>query len=193
MDYLNDIRLKFDELNVLANDIVNAIEPIENKEKKIDTATDLLEDILIAAYMLGYEHVSEMLGISITIDVDLMHDALYEVIQGETFPDRVRTHIDNNDMDALYLLIGDEYHRVYAYASEDAARAVQNKGYEVFKTWVTMGDDKVRDTHRYIDMQTISIDSEWYTYDGDHATRPGGFEKAQNNCGCRCVVLYTRI
>jgi microcompartment protein CcmK/EutM len=190
---LTEYTLKFDELNKLGQALIDTIDRNASKEKQTEYAVDSILSFLIDAYLLGFGHTSRMLDIEEQVSVDKMNDAIYEQIQGETFEDRVRTHIDNEDMNALYLLIGDEYHRVYSIGAEDSAQMTADKGYSVFKTWVTVGDDKVRDTHRYIDMQTISIDSEFYTYDGDHASRPGGFTLAQNNCGCRCVLAYSRI
>lgn len=55
-----------------------------------------------------------------------------------------------------------------------------------------MEDDKVRDTHDYLEGMSVGIDEEFYTYDGDHALYPGGFENAQNNVNCRCFLTYTK-
>ena len=30
----------------------------------------------------------------------------------------------------------------------------------------------------------------FYTFDGDHASRPGKFTKAENNVNCRCVLKF---
>lgn len=193
-EVMTEYTLKFDELNRLGQALIDTIDKTASKEKQTEYAVDSILSFLIDAYLLGYGHTSRMLDITDgQVSVDKMNDAIYEHIQGETFEDRVRTHIDNEDMNALYLLIGDEYHRVYALGSEDRALQIADMGYSVFKTWVTVGDDKVRDTHRFIDFVTVGVDSEFYTYDGDHASRPGGFQLAQNNCGCRCVLAYTRI
>ena len=192
-ELFNEYQLKFDELNILGQAVIDTIEGLESKSEKIQAANDYILSFLVDAYLLGSRHVSSMLDYQADTSIQLMNRAIYERIDGETFEDRVATHISNNDMNALYLLIGDEYHRVYSYGAEDTAQQVADKGYSVFKTWNTVGDDKVRDTHRYIDLQTKSIDEDFYTYDGDHASRPGGFELAQNNCGCRCWLTYTRI
>jgi hypothetical protein len=54
-------------------------------------------------------------------------------------------------------------------------------------------DNRVRDTHFYLEGMTVDINDKFYTYDGDSAYRPGGFEKAENNCGCRCLLMYSRL
>jgi hypothetical protein len=51
-----------------------------------------------------------------------------------------------------------------------------------------MMDEKVRDTHKYLEGMTVALDEEFYTYDGDHAPAPHGFTKVENNANCRCVV-----
>jgi hypothetical protein len=59
------------------------------------------------------------------------------------------------------------------------------------KTWVTMMDDRVRDTHDYLEGETVGIGEDFYTYDGDHASAPGLFELAENNVNCRCELLFS--
>ena len=54
-----------------------------------------------------------------------------------------------------------------------------------------MADEKVRDTHQYLELMTVDIDEDFYTYDGDHASAPGMFELAQNNVNCRCELLFS--
>ena len=39
-------------------------------------------------------------------------------------------------------------------------------------------DDKVRETHRYLEGASVSLDEEFWTFDGDHAAYPGGVTKA---------------
>ena len=59
------------------------------------------------------------------------------------------------------------------------------------KTWATMLDDRVRETHEYLEGQTVGMDDDFYTYDGDHAPAPGLFELAENNVNCRCELLFS--
>jgi len=59
------------------------------------------------------------------------------------------------------------------------------------KTWLTQLDDRVRDTHTYLESVTVPIDARFYTYDGDSAQAPGLFSKAENNVGCRCELSFS--
>ena len=56
------------------------------------------------------------------------------------------------------------------------------------KQWRTMEDERVRDTHVYLDGVKAASDERFYTYDGDSARFPGDFSKAQNNINCRCWI-----
>lgn len=79
-----------------------------------------------------------------------------------------------------------EGHRVL----NQAMQATAEKGGATTKTWVTMEDDRVRDTHDYLLGETVGIDDLFVTYDGDSAMFPGGFEEAENNVNCRCWLEY---
>ena len=61
-----------------------------------------------------------------------------------------------------------------------------------YKTWITQGDEKVRDTHWYLDGLKVGIDDYFYTLDGDYAMKPYDFEYPQNNIRCRCRLKYTK-
>jgi hypothetical protein len=87
-----------------------------------------------------------------------------------------------------------EYHRMYNLGAIDTAEEVQQiNGINILKEWHTVGDDKVRETHKYLEGYKIPLDERFYTFDGDSALYPGGFEEAQNNVGCRCILIYTEM
>ena len=54
-----------------------------------------------------------------------------------------------------------------------------------------MADERVRDTHSYLELETVGIDDDFYTYDGDHAPYPGLFALPENNINCRCEILFS--
>ena len=80
-----------------------------------------------------------------------------------------------------------EMHRIANTAALDTAKRAGARS----KTWVTMADERVRDTHSYLESETVGIDEDFYTYDGDHASAPGLFELAENNVNCRCELLFS--
>lgn len=75
------------------------------------------------------------------------------------------------------------YDRAVSYSEET--------GLVPHKVWQTMRDDRVRDTHQYIEGVEVPIDAWFYTYDSDMARFPGDFELPENNCNCRCEIRYT--
>ena len=88
--------------------------------------------------------------------------------------------------DAIVRIAETETHRdANTAALETATRAGATS-----KTWMTMLDDRVRDTHVPLEGVSVPIDAEFYTWDGDHAQAPGLFEFAENNINCRCELLF---
>ena len=80
--------------------------------------------------------------------------------------------------------------RIYNQGAIDAVRANGASG--VNKRWQTMMDDRVRDTHSYLQSMEVPFDEDFWTYDGDHAPAPGMFERPENNINCRCIVEVIR-
>ena len=174
----------FDELNTLIDFRFQETEKLEKKKRTEIILEDFLS-FLILAYLNGIQDFSAMTKKQAKSYASEMYDCIYLKIEGLTFEDRVKGHIQNDDLTALKILAGDEYHRVYETAKFNAAKNTDSE-----KTWVTMFDDKVRDTHAYLEGMTIRADARFYTYDGDSALFPGDFSMAENNCGCRCIAVY---
>lgn len=158
-------------------------------EKPEKPWTDDILSLLINAYRKGVQAASEMLAYDLTVDVRSMDEVIYLVIDGKTFEDRVADHVLSGDLQGLQTLAESEFHRVYNAAVLDGGHQYQSSvGYGVTKNWYTVMDDKVRETHRYLEGASVSLDEEFWTFDGDHAAYPGGFTKAENNVNCRCTV-----
>ena len=98
--------------------------------------------------------------------------------------ERIREATTQEELERIFVT---ESHRCFSDGQWDSA-----EGRATHKTWVTKEDDKVRDTHWYIDGLTVGIDEYFYTLDGDRAMRPYGFELASNNINCRCYLKYSR-
>ena len=79
---------------------------------------------------------------------------------------------------------------MYNTGAYDVASEMEKQGYTMSKVWVTMGDEKVRSTHEYIDGMAVPLDEAFFTYDGDSAMFPGGFADPSNNVNCRCWLEY---
>lgn len=183
--------LALDELNVLTStSYYNAVS--EDTTAMINQIADDFLSFLINAYTMGIDSASIMLDHEMTVDVDDMHEAIYLIIDGKTFEDRVADHVLNNDLGGLKTLAESEFHRVYNAAVYDGGEDyVESGSFGVNKDWITVKDDAVRETHSYLEGVSVPLEEEFFTFDGDHAPYPGKFTKAENNVNCRCIVKLT--
>lgn len=207
--YFKDYVSGFDELNELTAYVYREnASSTESLQTKYENILDNVLSFLILAYQAGIEAVNRMLW-DITVDEDAMYDAIYLEIDGKTYEDRVKEYVVNNDLSGLQRLVSSEYHRIFNTAMYDGAKQYEEarnkersrrgrdsmispfRSTRISKEWVTMADERVRDTHRYLEGTKVGLDEKFYTYDGDSALYPGGFDKAENNVNCRCVVIYS--
>ncbi len=180
-----------DELNILM--AASYLLAEGDDEERARQVVDDLHFALIRAYRLGIQNASEMLGAELAADLREMEDAIFAAAGGKTFEERAAEHIQSDRPGRLRTLAETEFHRVYNRAVDDGAQGFIRRGNAgVTKTWYTMLDDRVRDTHDYLEGMTVPVGEDFYTYDGDHAAYPGGFEKAANNANCRCIVKLNR-
>ena len=188
--------LNFDEINkyVTFKEWLDSLEPSEVMEQKRRICDDLWE-LLEYLYMLGFEEARKELGV-IAEDVesvlptdykDAMDESIYKKFDGLDFADRTLSYAELGDKESIVRVAETDGHRVYQDGGYQGA-----KGYVKTKTYQTMQDLKVRDTHDYLQGITVGIDEEFYTFDGDSARYPGDFKTPQNNINCRCWVTYNR-
>lgn len=166
---------KIDELNLLYSEILSA----ENGQK----AREKFDDILIDAYIEGFASAAYVLGEDIELDNAQMINAIQKEYEGISIQDKAEQYYDSQDNESMKALLESEYHRVYNTARENSF--VGHK-----KRWVTVGDDKVRITHEFLDGVTVNAGERFYTFDGDSALFPGDFTSAENNANCRCIIDY---
>ncbi len=137
---------------------------------------------------MGNEVTNENLSSNWMPPVDEVMQVVDAEVADKTWRERVEDYFANGGTGADIARIADtETHRIANTAAFNTAkRAGATK-----KTWVTMLDNRVREEHQYLEGQTIGIDDEFYTYDGDHASAPGLFTLAQNNVNCRCELIFS--
>lgn len=180
--------LPLDELNVLKG----KYEALGDREIADVFSLDDIVDDLLDLYMLavanGVVSINEQFGTDYQPSGEQIEKVVYKKIDGQTWQDRVTEWYDNGGTGYDIVRIAEtESHRIGNEIAHDAAKSVG----ATRKTWLTMIDDKVRDTHSFLESVSVGIDDEWYSYDGDHALYPGGFEKAENNVNCRCEIQYS--
>ena len=177
--------LPFDEINRLIASVREKFDRQEQPDEE-DIIDELL-DLFLLAYANANEVTGESLDYSYEPPLSVVMDTVDRPIAGETWRDRVRNYLRNGgSADDIARIADTESHRI---ANEAALRTATEAGASM-KTYVTMLDDKVRETHFYLEGQTIPIDAEFFTYDGDHAPAPGMFTMPENNVNCRCELRF---
>ena len=189
----------------------------ERKRRKRDRIDEILE-MLIMAYMFGNESANTMLfgpdivdtidpdepNRPVRIDVDDMNKSVFKDIAGKDWEQRVSEYYDSDSgtVDDVIRVVDTDMNRVYNDSVLDVGEKanagrvewsnddlpVPDTKNRVMKTWLTMADDRVRDTHDYLEGMTVPVDGRFWTFDSDYARYPGDFQLPQNNINCRCRI-----
>lgn len=199
-----DRLMPFDQLNKLEAGIRETFAVGMQKKDKRAMMDEIL-DLLILSYLYGDEAAYDMLDLTaMPADPELIDAALTKKVAGKTWVERVGEYIDNGTPADVIRVVETDAHRIYnqaiynvgskaAAAGQAMAAGVgggQNK--TIYKRWETMLDERVRDTHEYLEGTEVPFGERFYTYDGDSALHPADFTLPQNNVNCRCRIKLTR-
>lgn len=186
--------LPFDELNSFTEGIRQRFgnRNLTEEENKAEEEEDIIDEML-DLYLLAYARANSVTNANLasewTPSVDAVMDTVDEEVAGKTWRQRVEDYFANGGTGGDLIRIAEtETHRIANKSAFDTAKRAGAKS----KTWVTMMDDKVRETHDYLEGVTVGIDDEFITYDGDKAYAPGLFSMAENNVNCRCELLFSK-
>jgi len=123
-------------------------------------------------------------------ETDLRNKLIREVVmgsaQGKTLPellDNIETKF-GQDAGRIKRLVNTDGHRLAEQAKMDSVGGASKT-----KTWVSMGDNAVRDSHQQLDGTTIPVD-EPFRIGNDEAMFPGDFSLPENSINCRCWLEY---
>lgn len=176
----------WDELEIIRKDAEILFNGMEKPEKKkVEEFCDYLEFVLCLVYAYGWHDAEEIVGVVPFKDGDDM-ETVNAVIAGETFRERIT---EDKSYEEVLRIIDTESHRDYNTAVYEAAK---ESGVPVKKMWNTMLDDKVRETHQYLEGIEVGLDDLFYSESGASALFPGGFGDPEEDCNCRCFVTLTR-
>ena len=183
----------WDELDVL-RERIESFNQTEGKTRKemIGLCEDLILDLLILSYLYGTDDADVMLGTNLAADDKKMAQTINRKIAGKTYIERISEYVDENgvaDVGRIMRVADAEMTRDYNQAIMDTAKASGVSG--VMKRWNTMRDNRVRETHDALEGVEVELDEAFFTFDGDSAMAPGGFETPENNVGCRCYLTLT--
>ena len=180
--------LPFDELNRFEATLRERFADGKLVKEDEEDIIDEMLDLFLLAYAKGNSVTNANLSSDWMPTVDEVMEAVDAKVAGKTWRERVEDYFANGgSVDDLVRIAETETHRDANTAALDTAK----KAGATSKTWVTMLDDRVRETHDYLEGMTVGIDEDFYTYDGDHASAPGLFELAENNVRCRCELLFS--
>lgn len=177
-DELDNIEMALHE--ILAEAKIAGTKP----ELNADRCVDEIFDLLLIAWAMGNNDAAEVIG-ETEVPIQRVVEDIYHEIDGLTFADRARTHIADGNIEQLITLIETEV--THDYNSGVLTTGLVS-GKPLMKRWNTQLDDRVRDTHSYLEGMKVPIDAEFYTYDGDHAPAPTMFEFPENSVNCRCYL-----
>ena len=182
--------LPFDELNKFVTVTLpahfDANGRIKSKKDEEDIIDELL-DLFLLAYALGNDVTNASLSSDWKPTLDEVMQTVDKEVAGKTWRERVEDYFANGGS------VGDIVRIAETETHRDANEAALNTaihGGASMKTWITMLDDRVRDTHFPLEGVSVPIESDFYTWDGDRAQAPGLFERAENNVNCRCELLF---
>lgn len=181
--------LPFDEINRLKLGLQKYFGEdgkIRSREAYEDMLDEML-DLFLLAYASGVESSNESLASNYSPSLD---DALRTVdaeVVGKTWRERMREYYDNGGtIDDVARIVDTETHRDANAGAYEAAVA----GGATEKVWHTMMDDRVRDTHFWLEGVSAPIDGEFYNYKGESTMYPGQWGIAEEDINCRCWLTY---
>lgn len=180
--------LPFDELNRFDDGIRKRFGEEKLRKEEEEDIIDELFDLFLLAYAMGNSVTNDNLSSSYEPSLDEVMKTVNAEVAGKTWRQRVEDYFaSGGNVDDIVRIAETEMHRIANSAAITTARRAGAKT----KTWVTMLDEKVRDTHSYLESVSVGIDDDFYTFDGDHAPAPGMFELAENNVNCRCELIFS--
>lgn len=180
--------LLFDNLNILRADLTEAVNTYGSLKKIPVKLVDIILDYLVYAYVTGVEDVDATFGTNTEIKTEDVYKVVFEKVADKDFQQRVEEYVENDgSVEDIMRIAETDTTRIYNEAGLDTAEKVGAQ----YKTWHTMLDDRVRDTHDYIEGVTVPLNARFYTFDGDSAMVPGGFTMPENSINCRCYLTYS--
>ena len=180
--------LPIDELNVFETTLNAQYADGKLTTALLDTTIDEMLDLFLLAYASGVTAANSDLGTENKPSRDDADRAINATVAGKTWRERVKEWTDNGGTPYDLARIAEtDMTRIYNTAVLDTVKA---NGAEstTYKRWVTMEDDRVRDTHSPLQSVTIPYDADFYSWDGDRAKAPGLFSDPANNINCRCTL-----
>lgn len=204
IDELKAIRKELDELSA-TQEIAKYFEemdlPSEEIELRIKVANDFqrfFRDLFLAMLVgegLRESYINDIRNeyIRICDRYDLIPNMAHIDRLAETIVDNTLQNIDTEYYTSIGRSINIAECETNNSANYDDLQDAINNGYTQ-KTWVTMRDNKVRETHVVLDGVTIGIDELFQVGDAQMrfpCDEEYAFDSPQEINNCRCCILYS--
>ena len=180
----------FDELNKFEAALYRYFDG-EGKIKSREAYEDMLDemfDLFLLAYAHGVEVTNLSLSSSYEPTVEEVSDAVNAKVVGKTWRDRMDEYFTNGGtMSDIVRIAETEMHRDANAGAYNTAKAVG----ATKKTWRTMQDERVRDSHYWLEGVSAPIDGEFYNFKGESTMYPGQWGIAEEDVNCRCWLSYS--
>lgn len=181
--------LPFDEVNRFAEQLRERYP--DGKLVFSDDYEDILDELLdlfLLAYAMGNDITNASLSSDYEPTLDEVMETVDKKVAGKTWRERAEEYFANGgSVDDIVRIAETETHR----DANEAALLTATKSGAQSKTWVTMLDDKVRFDHTELEGVTVPVDAYFYAADGSKALFPGGFGVPEQDCNCRCELIFS--
>lgn len=180
----------FDEINKFEASLRDKYFNAEGKIKSRDAYEDMLDemlDLFLLAYANGVTETNLSLSSNHAPTLDEVMGTVNAKVADKTWRERMQEYYDNGGTaDDVVRIVETEAHRdANAGAYDTAVASGATK-----KVWHTMMDDRVRDSHYWLEGVSAPIDGEFYNWRGEKTMYPGQWGIAEEDINCRCWLTY---
>ena len=181
--------MPFDELNRFEAALPQYFDEsgrIKSRKDYEDILDEML-DIFLLSYANGVAATNLSLSSNYEPTLDEVMQTVDEKVVGKTWRERMQEHFDNGGtLDDVVRIAETEAHRD---ANAGAYKAAIFGG-ATEKVWHTMMDDRVRDSHFWLEGVSAPIDGVFYNFEGASTMYPGQWGIAEEDINCRCWLTY---
>lgn len=182
--------LPFDELNRFEAGVREKYFNADGRIKSREAYEDMLDemfDLFLLSYANGVTATNESLSSNYSPDLDKVMLTVDMKVAGKTWRQRMQEYFDNGGTaDDVIRIAETESHRDANAGAHAAAKASG----ATMKVWHTMMDDRVRDSHWWLEGVSAPIDGEFYNWKGEKTLYPGQWGIAEEDINCRCWLTY---
>lgn len=119
-----------------------------------------------------------------TVDKGIKESYTYEQMADEL------TDTLDGDYQKAVRTARNETHRVREQGMLDVAERADEGGVVMVKEWMSMHDERVRDSHVVLDGQQVPVKGGLFEFQGHTAAAPSGFGVPSLDINCRCMIGY---